>query len=190
MTDGHIKVHVNLSKAQVAKARNGHQIQLAHNQIGSGHQVIHAHPELHKKLHTAYRKGTGARIHLTHHEMAHGSGFFDVLKSIASPVLSGLQGVANELFPGHKNTINSIREGIRGATGYGLKPRKQNHKGHAMHSNHDGFSHGDGIRHFRSPEHFPGENSDHYGFGVHHKKHTKKHNKRHGSGILPSGYGY
>jgi len=93
--DGHIKVPVHLSKAQVSKARNGHQIQLSANQTGvTGHQVIHAHPETYKKLANSHRKGTGARICLTHHEMAHGEGFLDFLKTIASPVLSGLQGVA------------------------------------------------------------------------------------------------
>ena len=100
-SDGHIKVHVHLSKAQVAKARNNHPIQLSANQIGvHGHQIIHAHPENAKKLHHAHKHHKGARIHLTHHEMAHGSGFFDFLKTIASPVLSGLQSVAKEIFPG------------------------------------------------------------------------------------------
>jgi hypothetical protein len=180
--DGHIKVHVHLSKAQISKARNGHPIQLAHHQIGKGSHVIHAHPETHRKLHNAHKKGTGARIHLTHHEMAHGSGFFDVLKTIASPVLSGLQGVAKELFPDHTQTIDNIRNGIRTATGYGLHSKKQNHRGHPMHSDHSGFAHG--------PEHFPGEMSD-----FNHKKHSKgkgikKHHKHHGKGIVPSGYGY
>lgn len=181
-------VKLNLTHAQVLKARAGHPIQVQHSNIGHGH-VIHVHPETHKKLHAAHKKGTGSRIHLTHHELA-GAGFLDVLKKVASPVLSGLQGVAKELFPSHANTIDSIREGIRGATGYGLKPRKQMHHGHAMKTSQHGFMNGNGIH----PQHFPGQESDHYGFGMH-KKRTKKHTKKHhmmgyGEGINPSGFGY
>ena len=53
--------------------------------------------------------------------MAHGEGFLDFLKTIASPVLSGLQGVAKEIFPGSAKTIDNIRDGIRTATGYGIR---------------------------------------------------------------------
>ena len=113
---------VHLSKAQVSKACSGHQIQLSAKQIGvTGHQIIHAHPETYKKLANSHRKGTGVRLHLTHHELAHGSGFLDFLKTIASPVLSGLQGVAKEIFPGSAKTIDSIRDTIRTATGYGIR---------------------------------------------------------------------
>jgi len=177
-------VKLNLSHAQIRKAHAGHPIQLAHADIGVGH-LIHVHPETHKKLLAAHRARKGSRIHLTHHELA-GSGFLDFLKTIASPVLSGLQGVAKEIFPSHAGTIDSIREGIRGATGYGLKPHKQMHSGHAMKTAQHGFMNGQGMR---GPQHFPGQESDHYGFGEgvkHHKKRGAK--KHHGKGINPSGF--
>ena len=147
--------------------------------------MIHVHPETHKKLVASHKRGTGTRIHLTHHELS-GSGFLDFIKTIASPVLSGLQGVAKEILPQYAGTIDSIRNGIRGATGYGLKPHKQMHHGHAMHSEHHGFYNGNGMH---GPQHFPGKKSDHYGFGEG-IKHTKKHTKKKvhfGMGIVPSG---
>ena len=93
-------------------------------------------------MHNAHKHHKGVRIHLTHHEMANGKGFFDFLKTIASPVLSGLQGVAKEIFPDHANTIDAIRDGIRNTTGYGIKPKKTM------------FVHGGG-----GPEYFPGRRS-------------------------------
>ena len=177
-------IKLNLSHAQIRKAHAGHPIQVTHADIGVGHE-IHVHPETHKKLVAAHRARKGSRIHLTHHELA-GSGFLDFIKTIASPVLSGLQGVAKEIFPSHAGTIDSIRNGIRTATGYGLKPRKQMHHGHAMNSH--GFSNGSGMH---GPQHFPGEKSDHYGFGEGTKKRrgTKKHHLMgHGEGINPSGF--
>jgi hypothetical protein len=190
--DGHIKIHVHLSKAQVSKARNGHPIQLGHHQIGHGPYIIHAHPETHAKLVKAHRSEKGVRIHLTHHEMLHGAGFLDVLKGIAPTVLNGLAGAAKEIFPGHDKLINGIRGAVKGATGFGLRPKKQMHHGHAMHSEHSGFMHGDGLR---GPNHFPTHKSDHYGFGlagaIKKKAHKKAHKKSHlGHGIMPSGFGY
>lgn len=165
-------IKLNLSHAQVLKARAGHQVQVAHHQIGHGH-TFHLHPETHKKLHTAHRARKGARIHITHPELA-GSGFLDILKKVASPVLSGLQGVAKELFPSHAGTIDSIREGIRGATGYGIRTHKKSggsaralrssqaiHHRAPMHGK-GGFMHA-GDDPFHSPEHFPGMHTDHYG---------------------------
>jgi hypothetical protein len=190
---GLIPIKLNLSHHQAKKASHGHPIQLKHHEIGVGH-LMYIHPETHKKLVHAHKHGKGARIHLSHHEL-HGSGFLDILKKVASPVLSGLAGVAGELFPSHKDTINKVRQGIKDVTGYGLRPRKQMHEGHAMHSNHHGFMHGDGIN--GGPEHFPGGyQTDQYGFGI--KKHTPKHKKKHhkkyikhdGSGIIPAGFGY
>jgi len=194
-------IKLNLSHAQVLKARAGHQVQVAHHQIGHGH-TFHLHPETHKKLHTAHRTRKGSRIHITHPELA-GSGFLDILKKVASPVLSGLQGVAKELFPSHAGTIDSIREGIRGATGYGIRTHKKKaiHHRAPMHGK-GGFMHaGD---EFHSPEHFPGNyarrasagemHTDHYGSGMHHKapkrKAPKRKHKKMGMGINPSGYGY
>jgi hypothetical protein len=178
MHSGLHPVKLNLTHAQVLKAKAGHPIQVSHANIGKGH-VFHVHPETHKKLILAHKKGTGSRIHLTIDELS-GAGFMDILKKVASPVLSGLQGVAKELFPSHANTIDSVREGIRGATGYGLKPRKQMHKGRAMNSH--GFYNGNGMN---TPQHFPGQESDHYGFGI-----KKKTGKKMGRGINPSGFGY
>jgi len=183
-------VKLNLSKEQIRKAARGHQIQVAHSDIGVGH-IFHVHPETHKKLHSAHKGHRGARVHITHHELA-GSGFLDFLKTIASPVLSGLQGVAKELLPSHAGTIDSIREGIRGATGYGLRPKKQMHHGHSMHSEHSGFAHGNGMR---GPHHFPAHKTDFAvsGTGMHKKHHQKKGKgitQGYGTGIMPAGYGY
>lgn len=136
MTNGLHKVKLNLSKDQIRKASRGLQIQVKASDIGKGHECL-VHPETYKKLKSAHQKGIGARIHLTASELE-GSGFMDILKTIASPVLSGLQGVAKEIFPSHKGTIDSIREGIRGATGYGIKPKAIK-----------GFSNG--------PNYFPGQ---------------------------------
>lgn len=119
MTSGLHKVKLNLSNDQIRKASRGQQIQVKSSDIGTGHICL-VHPETYKKLVLAHKKGIGARIHMTAGELE-GSGFMDILKKIASPVLSGLQGVASEIFPSHKGTIDSIREGIRGATGYGIK---------------------------------------------------------------------
>lgn len=191
-------IKLNLSHHQIRKAHAGHQIQVHHSDIGVGH-VVHVHPETHKKLLKAHASRKGARVHITHHELA-GSGFMDVLKKVASPVLSGIAGVAGELFPSHKDTINKVREGIRGATGYGVRP-KQMHQGRPMKSSNKGFIHGGAVR-FRGPEHAVGYDSDHYGFGItegygsgitegygtgvaNRKRRSKK-----GSGIMPAGYGY
>lgn len=207
-------IKLNLTHHQIRKAHAGHPIQIPHHAIGSG-VTVHVHPETHKKLVKAHHGRKGARIHLTHHELA-GSGFLDVLKKVASPVISGLAGVAGEIFPSHKDTINKVREGIRSATGYGIRA-KQMHKGHPMHSAHKGFSHG-GAAHMRVPKHMPGYHSDHYGSGMDYvergvgtgfdyiqggvgtgvRKHKKKTTKKKkapkrihmGSGALPAGYGY
>lgn len=187
-------IKLNLSHAQVLKARAGHQVQVAHHQIGHGH-TFHLHPETHKKLHTAHRARKGSRIHITHPELA-GSGFLDILKKVASPVLSGLQGVAKELFPSHAGTIDSIREGIRGATGYGIRgrPKKSIHHRAPMHGKkqmRSAFMHA-GDEFFHSPEHFPGEHTDHYGSSsvALKRKAPKRKHKKMGMGINPSGYGY
>lgn len=119
MTNGMHKVKLSLSKDQIRKAARGQQIQVKAGDIGVGHECL-VHPETYKKLVSAHKRKCGARIHMTSSELE-GSGFMDFLKTIASPVLSGLQGVAKEIFPSHKGTIDSIREGIRGATGYGIK---------------------------------------------------------------------
>ena len=177
-------VKLHLSHAQVLKAKAGHPIQVKYEHIGHGH-LFHLHPETHKKILHAHKHHKGARIHITHHEL-HGAGFLDVIKKIASPVLSGLSAVAGEILPQYKDTIGKVREGIRTATGYGLKPKKQMHHGNAMHSEQHGFMHGDGIH--PGPKHFVGEHSDHYGFGIRHKKKTTKKHK--GNGIVPAGYGY
>jgi hypothetical protein len=183
MHNGLHPVKLNLSHAQVLKAKAGHMIQINHSNIGHG-RVIHVHPETHRKLVNAYKKGTGARIHLIESELS-GAGFMDILKKVASPVLSGLQGVAKELFPSHAETIDSVREGIRGATGYGLKPRKQMHKGKAMKTNNNGFMEGHGI--MKGPQHYPGQKTDMSilkGRGM-----RSKQNMNHfGEGINPSGF--
>jgi hypothetical protein len=171
-------VKLNLSHAQIRKAKAGHPIQLKHSDIGVGHG-IHVHPETHKKLVAAHKARKGARIHLTHHELA-GAGFLDVLKSVASPVLSGIAGVAGELFPSHKDTINKVREGVRTATGYGIKkhPKKKSPKKvKFMHG-------GDGLHHY--PHHYPGHRSAlAHGSpsGLHH---SDLHQM--GYGINPSGF--
>lgn len=159
-------VKLNLSHSQIRKAHAGHPIQISHSDIGVGH-LIHVHPETHKKLLHAHKNRKGSRIHLTHHELA-GAGFMDFVKSVASPVLSGLQGVAKEIFPSHADTIDSIRNGIRAATGYGLKagPKKR------------------GRKQIKGPQHFPAQHSDHYGFDM--EKKTKF--MHHGDGINPSGF--
>ncbi len=174
-TGGLVPIKLALSHAQALKAGSGKQIQVAHHQMGHGH-TFHVHPETHKKLVAAHRGGRGARIHITHHELA-GSGFLDVLKKVASPVLSGLAGVAGELFPSHKDTINNVREGLRTATGYGIRTRK-----HSMHGR-GGFMHAGDMQ---SPEHFPGMHTDHYGVAAP----KRKAKKSRGRGINPSGFGY
>lgn len=175
-----LPIKLNLSHAQLLKAKAGHPIQISPQNVGVGH-VFHVHPETYRKLATANKNGKGARIHLTLAELS-GAGFMDILKKVASPVLSGLQGVAKELFPSHANTIDSIREGVRGATGYGLKQRKQMHKGIPMNAH--GFYNGNGV----APKHFPNQKSDHYGFGMKKTRKTKKINFMNGEGINPSGF--
>ena len=183
----HAPVKIHLSHHQISKIRQGKTVQIPIEHIGhhQGRVFRHLHPTNLEKLKKAHHAKRGVRLHLTTHEL-HGTGFLDILKKIASPVLSGLQGVAKEIFPSHAGTIDKIRNGIRTATGYGLKTRKQNHHGDAMNSH--GFYNGNGV-----PHHFPGEKSDHYGFGIKHtkKRGTKKHRKHHlmhGEGINPSGF--
>ncbi len=118
--EGLLAIKLNLSRAQLLKAKRGQQIQVSYDQIGSGH-TYKLHPETAKKIITAHKRRKGVRIHITLPEL-HGSGFLDFIKTIASPVLSGLAGVATELAPQYKDTIGKVREGIRVATGYGLRP--------------------------------------------------------------------
>ena len=153
---GLLPVKLALSQAQMRRASMGHQIQVTHSQIGHGHE-FHVHPETHKKLLSAYNGGRGARIYITHSELS-GSGFLDILKKVASPVISGIAGVAGELFPTHKETINKVREGVRSVTGYGIAGRKGRGglPGSFMHAGDD----------LQSPEHFPGMPTDHYGQGM------------------------
>ena len=180
-TGHHVKL--NLSHAQIRKAKAGHPIQLKHSDIGVGHG-IHVHPETHKKLVAAHKARKGARIHLTHHELA-GAGFLDVLKSVASPVLSGLAGVAGELFPSHKDTINKVREGVRTATGYGIKKHTKHHGKKKVAPKKMKFMHGGDGLHRSSPAHgIPS--------GLHHYPHhyPAQHSDLHqmGYGINPSGF--
>lgn len=162
-SSGH-HVKLNLSHAQIRKAKAGLPIQLKHSDIGVGHG-IHVHPETHKKLVAAHKARKGARIHLTHHELA-GAGFLDVLKSVASPVLSGLAGVAGELFPSHKDTINKVREGVRTATGYGIKKHTKHGKKKVAPKKMKFMHGGDGLHHY--PHHYPAQHSDlrQMGYGI------------------------
>lgn len=80
------KVPLTLSKAQFDKIRKGQPIQLAHHQIGHhGRHHLMLHPESVKKVHNAHRKGKGARIHVSPHELeASGEGlkeFWEGLKN-------------------------------------------------------------------------------------------------------------
>lgn len=166
MSEGlhHVKLH--LTREQLHKASRGHQIQVAHHHIGNGHNY-HVHPETHRKLHHAHHHKKGVRIHLTHHELK-ASGFLDFLKKIASPVLSGIQGVAKEIAPQYADTIDSVRNGIRSATGYGVK------KHHAFAPNVNESIHFE-----------PGNLPDHAGRI---KKHHKRKAHGRGEGIYPAGY--
>ncbi len=164
-------VKLNLSKAQIAKAKRGNQIQIMHSDIGHGH-LIHVHPETHKKLVSAYKNKKGTRIHLTPSEL-HGAGLWDTIKNIAStvatPVLSGLAGAAKEIFPEYKGTIDKVREGVRSVTGYGQ-------------TGVTGFSHG--------PEQalgaFNGQPVQMQGM----RKVKKKSTAKRGAGIIPAGVYY
>lgn len=162
-SQGLIPIKLNLTKAQVKKAHSGKKIRVLHHNIGVGN-VIHVHPTTHERLVKAYQQQRGTTIHVTPGELA-GAGFLDTLKDIASkvasPVISGLAGVAGEIFPDHKNTINKVREGIRSATGYGIKkkPVKKNVKflpGNVV---------GKGIANLRGPTHFPAQYES-YGSGI------------------------
>ncbi len=163
-------VKLNLSKAQIAKAKRGNQIQVMHSDIGHGH-LIHVHPETHKKLVSAYKNKKGTRIHLTPNEL-HGAGLWDTIKNIAgkvaSPLLSGLAGAAKEVFPDYSKTIDAVRGTVRDVTGYGMSGVK-------------GFSHG--------PEQALGAFN---GQPIHMQKGMRKVKKstKKGSGIIPAGVYY
>ena len=159
-------VKIALSNAQLAKIKKGHPIQVSNNAIGhpQGYTFSYLHPLQHDRVMKANRSKKGVRLHLTAPELE-GSGILDILKSIASPVLSGLAGVGKEIFPSHAGTIDKIREGIRTATGYGL-------------NSSNGFSHGSNLGAFPA-------NKVSSTNGM---RKTKKKPMKKGSGIIPAGY--
>lgn len=162
-------VKIALSNAQLAKIKKGHPVQISNNAIGhpQGYSFSCLHPVQHDRVMKANRSKKGVRLYLTAPELE-GSGILDILKSVASPVLSGLAGVGKEIFPSHAGTIDKIREGIRTATGYGL--------------NSNGFSHGSNLGAFPA-----NKVSSANGMGIKMRK-TKKKPMKKGSGIIPAGY--
>ena len=183
----HAPLKLHLSHHQLGKIRRGEPIQLKHEHIGHprGITFTHLHPINHAKIVKAHGQRRGVRVHITHPEM-HGTGFLDVLKGIASPVLSGLAGVAGELFPSHKDTINKVRQGIKDVTGYGIRHKRGRKK--AVHHT---------ARHLEMMEleprmHFPGQESEFaIGNGLrHHRKKKAAPRKARGFGIVPAGSYY
>lgn len=163
-------IKLNITKAQLHKAHRGQKIRVLHHNIGVGH-TFNVHPTTHEKLVKAHHGKRGTTIHITPHELA-GSGIFDTLKDIASkvasPVLSGLAGVAKEIFPDHSGTVDKIREGIRTATGYGIhKPVARKRKTAGRKKNNVHFMPGSGSG-LRGPSHFPAQHEQymHYGSGI------------------------
>ena len=75
---------LDLTRKQINALKKGKQIQLQHNQIGSGVEIALA-PDMHKKVESAFRRGVGTRI---------SGGALDVLKSL---------GVKKEVKSGIKN---------------------------------------------------------------------------------------
>lgn len=212
--DNHYKVHLHLSSYQLSRARNGHPIQLKHEQINTGHHIsIHAHPETFKKILKAHKNKRGVRLHLTEHEMMHGTGFFDnvknFLKKNGTAILDTVGNVASAVAPEYKDIIQAGRQGIKNLTGYGHKrheqhahhlhhPHATHHIGHHAHPMHD--HHGGGVMYSpnvnESIRFMPGNlaKDGFHGIGVrkHHKK-AGRPKKQHmhgmgGEGIFPAGY--
>lgn len=65
---GLVPVKLHLTHNQLNKSVKGGSIQVKHDQIGKGIHLT-VHPDTYKKLETAYKKGKGARIHLTKSEL-------------------------------------------------------------------------------------------------------------------------
>ncbi len=180
----HPPVKIALSKAQISKIKNAVPIQLNPDAIEHqrGYTFTNLHPDNYKKVMNALSKKKGTRIHLTAHEL-HGSGLFDsiwqgiktvgnVLKDtgLATP-LADFAKKAITPFVG-ENVATGLREGLRGATGVGIKKRgtakKTGVKKTTTKKNTKavkGFSHGS---EFMVPQYYPGQPA--------------------GSGIIPAGY--
>lgn len=142
-------VKLSLTDAQQKKALRGAPIRLSKNAIMSGSQIVMLHPLNVKKITKA---GNGVNLELSpgeimatasHHGMVpnmdlsnvQGSGIFDsiwsgikgvgkflkdsglgtTLADMAQPLVAGVAG---------ENVAKGLREGLRAATGVGIKPKR------------------------------------------------------------------
>lgn len=141
-------VKLNLTKAQQAKAIRGAPIRISKDAILNGGQIVMMHPLNAKKV---TKSANGINITFSpgeiiatasHHGMVpkmdmsnvDGSGFFDSIwngikgvgkflkdTGIASTLADVAQGVAGPIIG--ENLSKGLREGLRGATGVGLKKK-------------------------------------------------------------------
>lgn len=92
-----------LSKLQLKKLLTGGTIQVNHAKMGHGH-TFHLTTLQHNKLRRHHALGKGMRIHFPlpqiQHHLKHGSGFLDILKSIARPLLGTALTAGTALLPG------------------------------------------------------------------------------------------
>lgn len=84
-----MSVNLNVSKAQISKLRNGHPVQLRHEQIGHGKSFT-VHPHTQQKLYRAFKSGKGVRIQFDQDEIM-GSGLFDNVKKVGRRALQNKQ---------------------------------------------------------------------------------------------------
>jgi len=142
-------VKLNLTPAQQKKALRGAPIRLTKNAIMSGTQIVMLHPLNVKKITKA---GNGVNLELSpgeimatasHHGMVpkmdlsniEGSGIFDTIwsgiKGVGkflkdSGIGTALADVAQPLVASvtGENVARGLREGLRAATGVGIKPKR------------------------------------------------------------------
>lgn len=175
----HIPVHFHLSAHQKARLRNGHNVQIKHEHIGTGGAILHLHHLNHKKVAKAHHHHKGVRIGLSPHEIEKSSGsLWDSIKSgfntiKNSPILNKIAGTAldygtnalgNAVGLGqYTGDVNSARKQLLGV---GLKHR------------------GKGINQPTHINHHP--HNDYTGMGVkHHQKHnTRLHSAKNESNFL------
>lgn len=84
------KISIDITPAQLRKAHAGKQIQLSAAQVGGSAQSFYVHPENHKKITMAKKKGTGTRIWIgsgaIEHDLMNGGSVWSWLKKAGKDV--------------------------------------------------------------------------------------------------------
>jgi hypothetical protein len=167
----HDPIRLYITKAQLTRARAGHQIQIKHEHIGHSQGLMfqHLHPETHRKIVKAYHARKGVRMHLTDQELE-GTGAREFFQKVGrwfkknehfiKPIVSTALDIGAQAVP----KFAPARAVVKQVTGYGISGRPTRFVGQPI----EGY----GEMEYAQPK----------------PKRLPRPKRRTGRGIIPAGY--